>query len=1023
MRKLTLSTGTRSNTAMFGIAALILLAIGAFSYRESRQYHQANAEATLSREIVGSVDALLSNLVDAEAGQRGFLLTGDNRYLDPYNRAVQAIPHDLTDLKSLLAARPGEQAKVAPLDSLVDEKLAELRDSIERRRTQSAQAAVALVLSDQDLHTMRQIRALCTEIKRDEGSAQSNASAEGEAAAQTALLATVAGSLVLLFLFAFGLEPFASPDPQANRRSWPLRYGVAVLAVVATVLFRAALTPLMGPTAMPFTLFFPAVWFAAWFGGLRPGLLSLALAAPAGAYFFAAPVGSLRISGPDDRVAMLMLVLVGFGMALLSRSQQQAVERAKRAEDAEGKQRQRFETTLASIGDAVISTDAEGRVAFANKIAQSLLRCAGTEVIGKHLDEVFRIVNEFSRAKAESPVVRVLREGTIVGLGNHTLLLAQDGTEIPIDDSAAPILGEGGAIQGTVLVFRDITERRRLEGDLRKLAAIVESSDDAMISKTLDCRIASWNRGAERMYGYAKDEVIGRPVTILAPPGREHEMPTLMERIQQGETVSEFQTQRRRKDGTIIDVSLTVSPVHGENGNVMGAAVVGRDITAHVQIEKERSQLLAAERDARERAEAAVRAKDEFVAMVSHEVRTPLNAILGWAQILRTGKLDQAETARALEAIERNAQTQAQLIGDLLDVSGVITGRVRLDVRSVELKHVVEAAIDAVQPAADAKSIQLNVHLERGQSLVSGDPSRLQQVVSNLLSNAVKFTPRYGHITLRLDRIDSQVQLTVSDSGMGITREFLPYVFDRFSQANKTSERRLGGLGLGLTIVRHLVELHGGTVRADSPGEGKGATFTVTLPITAVRGEAGVTSATPLAAAVRAPFSGTLMLDGLRLLIVDDEADARDLLVAMLGRQGAEVKACGSAAEALRAIEQWRPSLLVSDIGMPDEDGYELVRRLRALDPERGGAIPAVALTAYARGTDRMRVLAAGFQQHIAKPVEAVELITVIASLAGRTGHTRPAPRVPAIVAPPDRGVDPKFAPGDPKQDPKKSGL
>jgi PAS domain S-box-containing protein len=504
------------NRIVLGVAALVLMGISGVSYREWRQHRRADVEAARTGQSLGSVDTLLADLTDAEAGQRGFLLTGESRYLQPYNQAVQAIPGDLARLKSLLDARPGESANVARLDSLVNQKLTELRDTIELRRTQSAQAALALVLSDQGKRAMDEIRARCAEIKRNESSIQNRASAEGEAAAQTTLLVTIAGSLVLLFLFAFGFEPFASPDPQAKQRSWPLRYGAAVSVVIVAALFRASLTPLMGGRSMPFTLFFPAVWFAAWFGGFRPGLLSVALSVLTGAYFFAEPTGSLLIKWPDDQVAALMLVLVGFGMALLSQSQRRAVERAvvaaeraERAEDAERNERQRFETTLASIGDAVLATDATGQVTFANKVARSLLRAAEADLLGRHLDDVFRIINEFTRAKVESPVSKVLREGGVVGLANHTVLIAQDGAEVPIDDSGAPIRSEAGSTLGTVLVFRDITERRRAEAATRLLASIVESSDDAIISEDLNGVVTSWNKGAGRVFGYSAEEMVG----------------------------------------------------------------------------------------------------------------------------------------------------------------------------------------------------------------------------------------------------------------------------------------------------------------------------------------------------------------------------------------------------------------------------------------------------------------------------------------------------------------------------------
>ncbi|MBO0859838.1 MAG: CHASE3 domain-containing protein [Chloracidobacterium sp.] len=536
----------------------------------------------------------------------------------------------------------------------------------------------------------------------------------------------------------------------------------------------------------------------------------------------------------------------------------------KRAEEALRQQREWLQVTLSSIGDAVIATDTNGVVTFLNPVAESLTRWTMEKAQGRQLREVFNIVNEQTRQTVENPAIRAMRESSFVGLENHTALIAQDGTEIPIDDSGAPIKGPGGKIIGAVLIFRDITERRMAE--------------------------------------------------------------------------------------------------------------------------EERSKLLASERAAREKAEAASRSKDEFVAIISHEIRSPLNSILGWAQMLRSGKFDQEETERAVEIIERNARSQSQLIEDLLDISRVITGKLTLNVRSVNLAQIIEAAIDSISPAAEAKDIQLKARLEPSSGLVSGDPNRLQQIVWNLLSNAVKFTPRHGSVEVSLESVDSQLQITVRDTGVGINDEFLPFVFDRFSQANTTSERKYGGLGLGLAIVRHLVELHGGAVRADSPGDGHGATFTVTLPIKAVRHDMNEVERAALGAENRSSLADAIMLDGLRVMVVDDEVETRELLTAMLTRHGAEVRACASAEEALAEINRRRPMVLVSDIGMPDADGYALVGKLRALGPERGGDIPAVALTAYARSEDRMRALASGFQMHVPKPIEAGELIVVIAALAGRLG-------------------------------------
>ena len=380
--------------------------------------------------------------------------------------------------------------------------------------------------------------------------------------------------------------------------------------------------------------------------------------------------------------------------------------------------------------------------------------------------------------------------------------------------------------------------------------------------------------------------------------------------------------------------------------------------------------------------------KDEFLATISHELRNPLNAIMGWAHMMRLGKLTPANVERAVETIYRNAKSQSQLVADLLDVSRIITGKLRLDVRTVDLIYIVNAAIDSIRPAAEAKGIRLQTMLDPAAGPISGDADRLQQIVWNLLTNAVKFTPKGGRIQVKVQRVDSHVEIVVSDSGVGISKEFLPYVFDRFRQADASTTRIHGGLGLGLSIVHQLVDLHGGTVSVYSDGEGQGATFTISLPFVGVVNNQEETEAAPTTSDEIVPFEGLPSLAGLKVLVVDDEADTRELICEVLKECGSDVITSGSAAEALVALEKHKPDVLISDLGMPDEDGYSLITKIRALPSEHGGQIPAAALTAYARAEDRMRVLRSGFQFHLPKPVDAAELVTVIASLAGRAYKT-----------------------------------
>jgi signal transduction histidine kinase/DNA-binding response OmpR family regulator len=416
------------------------------------------------------------------------------------------------------------------------------------------------------------------------------------------------------------------------------------------------------------------------------------------------------------------------------------------------------------------------------------------------------------------------------------------------------------------------------------------------------------------------------------------------------------------------------------------ASELQQEIAEREQAEEERARMLVREQAARAEAEAANRTKDEFLATLSHELRTPLTAILGWSHLLQTNKFDEKSTARALETIERNARSQSQLIDDLLDVSRIITGKLRLEVRPVELTKIVEAVVESSRPSADVKKIQFEVTLDKAATQVMGDATRLQQVFWNLFSNAVKFTPEGGRVEVRLERADSQARFIVHDNGQGINPQFLSVIFDRFRQADGSTTRKHGGLGLGLAIAQHLVEMHGGTIKARSEGINKGATFIVMLPLVTAsdNGEAGAIVSSSITSNKIRFADCSPVLDGLRILVVDDEDDTRDLILTVLKRCGAEVRGSESAAAALLAFKEWTPDLLVCDIGLPEEDGFSLLKKVRALN-QQSGQIPAVALTAYASPEDRDRVLNAGFQMHIAKPVEPEELLTIIANIAGRS--------------------------------------
>ncbi len=453
------------------------------------------------------------------------------------------------------------------------------------------------------------------------------------------------------------------------------------------------------------------------------------------------------------------------------------------------------------------------------------------------------------------------------------------------------------------------------------------------------------------------------------------------------DTGQPFQSEHRfrRADGVYRWHLSYAHAMRDEDGKVMMWISSNTDIEDQKQAQKALSRLVVLEQAARAAAETANHAKDEFLATVSHELRTPLTVILGWSSMMSQKSLDEAATARALQIIERSVKAQAQLVEDILDVSRIASGKLQLEVNPVRLASAVSVAIDSGRLAADAKSIEIFVHLDPDVGLVAGDPNRLQQVISNLLTNAVKFTPVGGRIEVQLERVNSNAQITVRDNGQGINSEFLPFIFDSFRQADSSSTRKYSGLGLGLSIVRNLVEMHGGTVHAQSPGEGEGAVFTVSIPLLLSRSlEKAVTKDGERQFAQEAGFQCTPEVAGLHILVVDDESDTREMLCAILEQCGAEVRSSSSATAALEMVEQWHPNLLLSDIAMPNEDGCWLIAQVRALEQMQGKSgkrLPAVALTAYVEVKNRVQVLEAGFDTFVPKPVNPMELMSVISSL------------------------------------------
>ena len=534
-----------------------------------------------------------------------------------------------------------------------------------------------------------------------------------------------------------------------------------------------------------------------------------------------------------------------------------------------------------------------------------------------------------------------------------------------------------------------VDERRR--SSAAHVRSILDHTLDAVIALDGAGLVTFWNPRAEETFGIAREKAIGHSLAELILPERERgAFASLLagRGPGKGDANLRLEVEARRADGAVFPLELTITAI--PDGREFSFSAFARDITQRKDDDQERALLLRDAERARGQAETAARVKDEFLSTLSHELRTPLTAIVGWTYLLRGGRLDEATATRGLEAIERNAAAQAQVISDILDLSRMVGAKFRLNVRPLQLAPIAAAALEPLMPAANAKGLKVQTLLDPAAGLVVGDPDRLRQVVWNLAANAVKFTPRGGRVTVRVERLPhADVRLVVEDTGEGISADFLPHVFERFRQGDASNTRSHGGLGLGLAVVRHLVELHGGTIEARSEGEGHGATFTVVLP---VADPAPLPPAAPAPAGAAGAAVPTAWLpadapdlSGVRVLVVDDGEDVREVVSVVLGQCGAEVRAVGTASEGLDALASFAPHVLVSEVEMRGETGFSLMQKVRALPPERGGLVPAAALSAYGRTDDRVQALLAGFQIHVPKPVQPAELVAVVASLAGRT--------------------------------------
>jgi PAS domain S-box-containing protein len=984
-----------------GFLAIFVVLIGTHfvGLANLRNVSETSTTVAHTNAVNAGLERLLATLVDAETGERGFVITGRTTYLEPYDRARTSLSYEFGTLRPLVADNAEQQQDLDRLSPASERKLAELAETVRLRKDSGFAAAQAALFDNVGKRIMDDMRVIVARMRAREDALLTTRTAQAE---------------------------------QSYRSARTARFVTTGLALLALV----------------------------------------------GLFYATRRFGTERVRAADNA--------------------------------------ERLRVTLASIGDAVIATDEQGRVTRLNTVAEALTGWTEADAVGNRLEEVFVIINEQTRRPAENPIGKVLRERVIVGLANHTMLIAKDGREIPVDDSAAPIKSAEGDVTGAVMVFRDVTERRRVEqertalveaerlaragaeaaehrlrvaleagrmgtwqwtigsGDLkwspgleaihgytpgtfpgtfeafrreihpddrdRTLTAVteavqqcrdhhieyrivrgdgttrwvegrgqlflndrgepdrmvgvcadvterkqleerfrlaIEAAPTAMIVVDRHGTITYANALSEGLFGYTADEIVGESIERLVPARFRSDHAEYRKGFAADATRRSMGAGRDlfalRKDGSEVPVEIGLSPFETDGGAFAVAAVT--DISERKHME---ADLIERGHDA----ERANRLKDQFLAMVSHELRTPLNAVLGWADILRRGGIDHAKREQATNAIYTNAARQVQLIDELLDVSRIMSGKLRLERAVIDLVEIARTAVEVVQASADRKRLDLVLEIDPSLRTFYADPGRLQQIVVNLLSNAIKFTPDGGAVHLRVRRAHSMLEMSVRDTGQGIPSEFLPLVFEAFRQADGSLTRRHGGLGLGLSIVKHLVEAHGGTVSAESAGDSQGSTFIVRLPTVAVIADEKEADIATSTSGLPQPVPGCL--EAISVLVVDDDADGRELVAATLEQYGAGVMTAASAAEALDLLQTKRVNVLLSDIAMPDEDGYSLIRKLRGLQSPHRATIPAAALTSFAREEDRQHAVQAGFQLHLAKPIDTRALVQAVANLAQR---------------------------------------
>jgi len=862
-----------------------------------------------------------------------------------------------------------------------------------------------------------------------------------------------------------------------STRQWWQRYGFAVGVVLVAWGSRNAITAAVGTSALPFVFFFPAVTAAAWYSGLKPALLSMILSAALANWYF--------LDSAHDLVSLIAFIAGSLLIIGALETLHRTTLEGHRKEIDRTRSQYILSTTLASIGDGVIVTDEKASVTFLNPEAERLTGWKNADATGRPLTTVFHILNQQTREIVENPADKVLRFGYTVGLANHTLLVSKNGEETPIDDSAAPIRTADGPVYGVVLVFRDVTAQRKAEYERARLAAIVQFSGDAMVTKDLNGIIQTWNAGAERLLGYKAEEIIGKSVTQIIPADRMNEETEIISRLHKGQPYERLETVRVAKGGRLIHVSLSVSPLKDHEGKVIGASKILHDIsdilaardalakeselfattlrsigdavivtdaqgritflnpeaerlTAWTQADaagqqlpevfrivneetrhsvenpvdkvirsggtvglanhtvlidrkgverpiddsaapiiragEERLGVVLVFRDITERKQAEkalheeARRKDEFLAILSHELRNPLAPIGIAVEILQRLGPPDLQFKQLCGIVDRQTKQLTRLLDDLLDISRISSGKILLKKEHLDLSLAVSSAVESVGPQMTSRNHELITEIHSAPLYVYGDSVRLSQVVANLLSNAARYMDRGGRVSLKLGREGSDAVIRVQDQGIGISPDQMPRIFDMFTQVDHSLDHGQGGLGVGLSLSRQLVNLHGGSLEANSEGLGKGSEFIVRIPLAVVSPSEAVKPSSPDRAQLRRH----------RILVADDNQDSAVVLAHFLATEGHEVQTVYNGVKAIEAVKNLRPEVAILDIGMPGLNGYDTAQQIRS---EFGKRIVLIAVTGWGQEEDKKRSREAGFDYHLTKPIDVSTLEKILAQL------------------------------------------